>query len=148
MKTSEIRDELLAQHASLRGRLEAARLTVARWRTGAAPQIRVRDELSAIADALRSHNLLEERSLRDIVRRVDAWGPARKDILEEEHIREHRELHDALVRIARATDAQRGADAFDGLRAHLLAHMAREEKAFLNESVLRDDDVAIDATDG
>ena len=46
MTSAEIRDELLSQHAALRGRLEAARLAVIRWASGEAPQARVREELA------------------------------------------------------------------------------------------------------
>jgi hypothetical protein len=68
MTSAEIRDELLSQHAALRGRLEAARLAVNRWASGEAPQARVREELAALAIELRSHNLREEEALRELER--------------------------------------------------------------------------------
>jgi len=148
MMASEIRDELLSQHVSLRGRLAVAHLAVNRWVAGEVPRKQVRDELAGLADELRSHNLREERALRELIRTVDAWGPARVAILDEAHIGEHRDLFEALLAIGEVQDARDGAREFDRLRVRLLDHMAREESAFLNTTVLRDDDVAIDAMDG
>jgi hypothetical protein len=148
MTPSEIRAELLSQHASLRGRLEAARLAVLRWANGEVPQGRVRVELAGLFDALRSHNSLEERTLRDLIRNVDAWGQARVEIMEEAHIREHQDLCEAALAVITAAEPRDGVNELDKLRRHLLEHMAREEETFLNASVLRDDEVAIDAQGG
>jgi hypothetical protein len=148
MLTSEVRDELLLQHESLRGRLEAARLAVRRWANGEVPRIHVRDELAGLADALRSHNMQEEAALRDVIRTVDAWGPARVEIMNEAHVREHHHLFEALFAVGQAKDPREGVEELERLRTRLLEHMAREEEAFLNTSVLRDDDVAIDAQEG
>jgi hypothetical protein len=148
MTSAEIRDELLSQHAALRGRLEAARLAVNRWASGEAPQARVREELAGLASALRSHNLREEGALRELIRAVDAWGPARLEIMEEAHVREHHHLFEALLAVGEARDPRDGVGELERLRTRLLEHMAREEEAFLNASVLRDDDLAIDAQGG
>lgn len=148
MKASEVRDELLSQHASLRGRLEAARLSVIRWADGEVPRTHVRDELAGLAEALRSHNLREERALRELVRSVDAWGPARVEIMDEAHIREHRELYEAAIAIGQTSDPREGRRALEELREHLLEHMDHEERSFLNATVIRDDVVSIDAFDG
>lgn len=145
---SGIREELLSQHAALRGRLEAARVAVNRWASGETPQARVREELAALAGALRSHNLREEGALRELLRAVDAWGPARLEIMEEAHLREHHHLFEALLAVGEALDARDGVDELERFRTRLLEHMAREEEAFLNASVLRDDDLAIDAQGG
>jgi iron-sulfur cluster repair protein YtfE (RIC family) len=148
MTSAEIRDELLSQHAALRGRLEAARLAVNRWASGEAPQARLREELAELASALRSHNLREERALRELIRAVDAWGPARLEIMEEAHVREHQHLFEAVLAVGEALDPREGVGELERLRTRLLEHMAREEETFLNASVLRDDDVAIDAQGG
>ena len=65
MTPSQIRDELLSQHQGLRGRLEVTRAVVERWAKGEVPQAHVRSELAGLSDALRTHNLTEERTLRD-----------------------------------------------------------------------------------
>lgn len=145
MTPSEIRDELLAQHASIRGQMDAAGLIVRRWAKGEAPRSLVHNALAGLADMLRRHNLREESTLRELVRSVDAWGQARVEIMEEGHVREHSVLFDAVLSIADAQDPHEAVREIERLRTHLLEHMAREEETFLNVSVLRDDDVAIDA---
>jgi hypothetical protein len=79
---------------------------------------------------------------------VVARGPARLEIMEEAHVREHHALFDALLAVVEAVDPRGGVAEFEGLRTRLLERMAREEEAFLNASVLRDDDLAIDAQGG
>jgi len=148
MRPSEIRDQLLLQHASVRGRLGVARLAVNRWALGEVPRGHVRGELAGLADALRSHNRLEEGALRELLRTVDAWGPARLEIMVEAHIREHQDVFEALLAVGEAEDPLDGVKEIERLHVRLLEHMAREEETFLNESVLRDDDVAIDSEDG
>jgi hypothetical protein len=148
MKPSEIRDELIAQHGGLRSRIEAARQAVDRWTRGDALQSHVRDLLAELADALRAHNLQEERALRDLVRSVDAWGQARVQIMDEHHVAEHRELFDTLIRVSRALDPWEGRRELESFCRRMLTHMAREEEAFLNPAVLRDDDLSIDAEVG
>jgi hypothetical protein len=148
MNPSEIRNELLSQHASLRGRLQVTCLAMSRWAQGEVPRTHVREELTGLADALRSHNRLEERVLRDLLSEVDAWGPARVEIMLEAHVREHEDVFDALLTVSEAQDAHSALRQIDSLHQHLLDHMAREEETFLNASVLRDDDVVIDAMDG
>jgi len=148
MRSSELRDELLQQHASLRGRLDAARLAVTRWARHEVPRTHVRDELAGFAHALRGHNRLEEGALRELLAAVDAWGPARLEIMVEAHVREHNDVFEALLAVSEAADPRTAVEEIERLRQHLLEHMAREEETFLNESVLRDDDVAIDALEG
>ncbi len=145
MTPSEIRDELLLQHQSLRGRLEATRLAVKRWAGGEVPRLHVRDELAGLADALRGHNRLEESALHDLLRTVDAWGPARLEIMVEAHVREHQDVFDALLAVGEAQDPRDAVKQIERLRQRILEHMDREEETFLNASVLRDDGAAIDA---
>lgn len=148
MKPSEIREELLSQHASLRGRLEAARLAVNGWAAGDVPRNVVRNDSASLADALRSHNMREERALGELILAVDAWGPQRLEIMNEAHVREHHDLFEALLAVSLAQDPREGARELERLHARLLDHMAREEETFLNASVLRDDAPANDAQEG
>ena len=148
MTPSQIRDELLAQHEGLRRRLDAASGAVAAWASGGAPQATVRSELAGLSDALRMHNLVEERTLRELIRNVDAWGPVRVEIMDESHVEEHRDLFDALHAISLAQDGSEALRELEGFRTRLLGHMEREEAGFLNASVLRDDQVVIDAQGG
>jgi hypothetical protein len=139
MKRSEIRDELLAEHRDLRAHVEASRQMVERWTHGDAKWLQVRDELARLADALRSHNLHEERALRDLVGSDDASGRAREHLMDEAHVTQHRDTFDVLIRVSQARDPDREGPHLEAFFSRLLGHMASEERAFLNAAVLRDD---------
>jgi len=132
MKKSEIRDELLGQHAGLRGHLDAARLAAERWKSGELARADVQTALAQLADALGAHNLHEERA----------------EFMDDEHISEHRSMFDALTRVSRARDPGAGGRELEKFCERMLAHMTREEQAFLNTMVLRDDDPSVDAEGG
>lgn len=140
MTSSEIRAELLQQHADLRARIQEARQAAEGQRVDGS-----RDELRAallrLAEALRKHNRREEELLREILPTVDAWGPVRAELMLEEHVQEHDAIYETLVDAGAAPDARplvaRLVDA-------LLEHMAREEKTFLTEAVLCDDGIVRD----
>lgn len=139
MRRSEIRDQLLAEHRDIRAHVEASRRMAERWTHGDAKWVQVRDELARLADALRSHNLHEERALRHLVGSNDAAGEAREHVMDEAHISEHRDTFDALVRVSQARGPGRAGPHLDAFFSRLLGHMAWEERAFLNAAVLPDD---------
>lgn len=112
----------------------------------------MRGELRACLDRLslllRAHNGREEELLREILSTVDAWGPARAEIMGEQHVAEHAELS-AILGDAKATSDTAIADGGLVLALdRLLEHMVREEKAFLGEDVLRDDSIDVDQFSG
>jgi hypothetical protein len=132
MKQSETRNELLGQHAGLRGHLDVARLAAERWKSGELSRADVRTALAQLADALGTHNRREELA----------------EFMDDEHISEHREMFDALTRVSRARDPGEGGRELEKFCERMLAHMTWEEKAFLNAMVLRDDDPSVDADGG
>jgi hypothetical protein len=140
MKPSEIRDELLGQHAGLRVHLDAARQAAERWSRGELSRSELHAQLAELADALGTHNRREERALTDLIRSIGARSPAREGFIEDEHVSEHREMFEALTRVSRAQDASEGGRELEKFCERMLAHMTWEEKAFLNATVLRDDD--------
>jgi hypothetical protein len=140
MKPGEIRDELLGQHAGLRGHLDAARLAAERWRRGELSRSDVHTVLAQLADVLGTHNRREERALNELIRSTG--------FMDDEHVCEHREMFDALTRVSRERDPGEGSRELEKFCERVLAHMTWEEKAFLNATVLRDDDVSIDADGG
>jgi hypothetical protein len=142
MKPSEIREELIAQHAGLRANVGTARLAAEKWGRGEMSQSHVRDVLAELADALREHNLREERALRELVCSIDAGGAAREGIMEDEHIDEHREMFDTLIQVSQTEDPGEGGRGLEKFCARMLDHMTWEEKAFLNATVLHDDNEA------
>lgn len=147
MTHSQIRTELLEQHAELRKMVDAARVCADRASDGAKVTDDLVTAIRLLADALQRHNRREEQLLRKLIATVDAWGQARADLMTDEHVREHDALHGALLGMTRTPSEFAGAG-MQLLLDQLLGHMAREERAFLNERVLRDDVVAIDPFGG
>jgi hemerythrin-like domain-containing protein len=143
MSLSEIRDELLREHAGLREMIDDVGTVMDRWKHGEASHTHVRSQLTALADALRVHNAREEKALGKLVRTVDAWGAARSEIMNEEHFKEHAALYAALSSTSVAVEPSAWCELVARLLAHVLEHMDREERAFLNDDVLRDDGVVI-----
>jgi hypothetical protein len=143
MTASQIRAELLKDHAGLRTLIEEVRLAVTRAVARASTQHDLRERLQRLATALGAHTQPEEGMLREIVKHVDAWGPVRAEIMDESHLKQHADLVAALLAASTANEAVASASAAVMLD-HLETHMAREEEVILAEDVLRDDDVAID----
>jgi hypothetical protein len=147
MKRSEIRSELLREHAQIRMMLEVT-LTFAEVSHVDAPGCDdLQEHLVRLTDAIRAHNLREEALLREIIPSVDAWGPARAAIMLEEHVQEHERLHAALVGVPH-TPAEFAVAGISALVDLIHEHMDREEAAFLGEDVLRDDLVVANQSDG
>jgi hypothetical protein len=147
MKPSEIRGELLREHAQIRLMLDVT-LTFAEVLHVDAPGCDdLREHLVRLADAIRTHNLREEALLRDLIPSVDAWGPARVAVMVEEHIQEHERLYAALLGIP-GTPAEFAVAGVGALVRLIGEHMDREEVAFLGEDVLRDDLVVANQCDG
>jgi uncharacterized protein YicC (UPF0701 family) len=134
MKPSDIREELLQQHAGLRGHLDAARLEAERWARGERSREDVHAELAELAEALRVHHVREERALGALIRSVQ------EELMDDEHVREHGEMLDALGRVGRAADAREGSRELQSFCSNVLAHMSWEERAFFNERLLPDDE--------
>ncbi len=143
MDATQIRIQLLTQHAELRALIERVRAAVGQ---GSMNEPEGDTALVAwvgrLARALQAHNACEEELLKGILATVDAWGPARAEIMDERHTAEHKELHAELV------DASLDRERVRQLLDRLLTHMAYEEKSFLNEDVLREDSIVINAFGG
>lgn len=131
MKPSEIRRELLDQHAEIHRRLDAARFAQPKDLHGA---------LVRLADFLRVHNLREEELMTDIFPQLDAWGMIRAEVMVGEHLEEHRELWEAVLDTSETTDEAVAASKTRELCERIQDHMLREEKVFLNEEVLADEE--------
>ena len=147
MKPSEIRGELLKQHSQIRIMLEVTVTIAEGTRVDAPGRGDLQQCLVRLADAIRTHNLREEALLRDIIPSVDAWGPARAEIMIEEHIREHDWLYAALLGVP-CTPAEFAAAGVAALVDLIREHMDREEATFLGEDVLRDDSIVADQFGG
>ena len=143
MDTNQIRIQLLAEHAELRALIEQTRSAIDRRLTHEPAESHgLAARIDCLASALHAHNEHEERLLNGFLATVDAWGPARAEIMNERHAAEHKELHAELLDAS--LDLERVAAILDGL----LEHMQYEEQAFLNEDVLREDSIVINAFGG
>jgi hemerythrin-like domain-containing protein len=139
MKPSEIRVELLREHAALRATLRDATSAAERWLRGEPARDAVHGVLSRLASQMRAHNIHEEALLRDVMPTADAWGPVRAEIMLEEHEREHAELSAAIDEARTTADMDLAVRAISAFVERLTAHMDREEKLLLSEDLLCDD---------
>jgi hypothetical protein len=148
MKFSEIRTELLDQHANLRSLLASARDATARWTRGTGTRSDATESIVRLLDALAAHNVREEELLERALPQIDAWGAVRAEVLGEEHVGEHRALYATLVAALSVETPSELEGVVRGFGSRVLEHMAREESTFLGEDALRDDATSIDAFSG
>lgn len=148
MKLSQIRTELVAEHVALRQMAleidaEAQRVLA---QEGSLDALRV--SLVRFAERLAAHNLHEEALLRDELPTIDAWGPQREALMNENHEKEHatvlRSISEAVSAGAPGEIAQHVRD----LMRRVLEHMKSEEKEILHPDLLRDDVVSIQGMSG
>ena len=147
MKPSEIRSELMEQHARLRALLVHAREVAertAKMRTTA----ELRDTLAEVADYVRMHNLCEESLLRDLLPTLDGWGRVRAEVMNDEHVDEHRQLYEALLVASTTSDPVLAAGKANELFDRMFVHMEREERVLLAEDVLSDEELPPDEFGG
>jgi hypothetical protein len=147
MKPSEIRRELLDQHASIRTMTEVAQTIAKRMRAGQPPEGDLQDCVARLAEAIHAHNAREEELLRELAPVFDAWGKERLSMMDHEHMAAHRRLDEAIRGIPRVR-TELAAVGVIALSHLIREHMDREEAAFLNEEVLCDEVVVRDQTDG
>jgi hypothetical protein len=140
MKPSEIRSELLAQHADLRDKIAEVRRLAEHWEEGGEGSLH--HALVRLTDGVRMHNAREDELMRDIFPTLDAWGPVRAEVMQEEHVLEHGALFASLVLARDASVASPGS--VIAVLDSILAHMEREEEVFLGKDVLSDDGIEPD----
>jgi len=142
---AERRAILRAQHGQLRQAIEtarnAARAALARPSAG-----ELQCAVNALARMLLAHLADEERLLERILADLDAWGPIRLGLLRAEHAHQRAVL--AILTGQEAWPAPRiVAGRTLALCDDLLTDMEFEERELLDEAVLRDDFVLLDASD-
>ena len=145
----DVLDELSAQHDELRDLLVACEQAADQAegtgsRTGR-PMVRATTRL---LEALSRHNREEERLLRPILLEADSFGEVRVSQMAEDHLAEHAAIISAMRDIALIDDPGAAARALRPWLARLRQQLATEEHQFLNDRVVRDDVISIDASDG
>jgi iron-sulfur cluster repair protein YtfE (RIC family) len=149
MEPSEIRSRILGDHGRLRRDLDQLEALAAAVREGRASSEVLRLDVEALVARLRVHMRWEESYLLPALHDSDAWGVERAERLVADH-REQRELLDFVT--ARSRSVSQPEALLDRDVVHLIAllrdDMREEETDLLDERVLRDDVVAIDASSG
>jgi hypothetical protein len=145
MNPSDIRLELLRQHDEIR---EAIAETRDAADGGTSSLSDLRDKTLRLAERLRRHNRQEEELLQGLLRTVDAWGPLRVQIMNEQHAAEHQQILGALLSAAIALEVAPFLAIVLPAIDRVLEHMAYEENFILSEDILRDDPVVIDQCGG
>ena len=149
MEPSAIRSRILNDHQGLRRDLERLEALAADVRDGRTPCVVLRVDAESVLAWLLNHMRWEESYLVPALREADAWGAERAERLLRDH-GEQRELLDFLAARLRADPAPVALVVRDvtHLIALLREDMRQEEEELLDERVLRDDVVAIDALSG
>lgn len=146
MEPSEVRTRILRDHDRLREDLGRLERLVSDFRSGSAALEALRRDSAALLARLLAHMNWEESYLLPALRDADAWGEERAAQLARDH-REQRELFHFLQ--ARLRDEAHPATLVARDVEHLVAllrdDMREEEAVLLDERVLRDDVVAVDA---
>jgi hypothetical protein len=143
MNPSEVRGELLEQHAKLRAIIGEVRRAARCAHESEAMRCELRACIDGLSLALRTHNHREDELLRGILAAVDAWGPVRAEIMSEQHVAEHVEIYTVFLDVNVTSHTAVGDGVLDAGLDRVLEHMAREEIAFLGADVLRDDSVVV-----
>jgi hemerythrin len=126
MSPTDVRAELLRQHAELRDMIATVQRVAERASKGTASREELLADVTRLADALGRHNRFEEEWLRTIEPKVDGPTRADMDVLLEAHAREHEELHAAVVGIPQNPVKFSGVDVAVLLK-DVLQHMDDEE---------------------
>jgi hypothetical protein len=155
LKPSEVRARVLRDHEELRQRLtELAALADAMGHAveSSSP---CREQLDALRRRLREHLALEDDILVPVLSRADFWGPDRMARLR----REHAQHQEALECVVQRWPASSSGACDPGLAAELVrevrrialdldADMDAEESSLLHPSLLEDEVVSVDQSDG
>jgi len=144
MKLSQMREELIAQHAELRRRAGNVTTEAEHVMAGEGASAEgLRALLVTLDAALQAHNLREESLLREEIRKIDAWGPLREALMDDAHEAEHASIVRALKQTAAIDDAKVVAGQALEVVKRVLGHIDAEERELLHPDVLRDDIVSI-----
>jgi iron-sulfur cluster repair protein YtfE (RIC family) len=136
---SLVRDQVLAQHASLRALLENVLAQTGPGRVAA------RDDLLALAHLaheirrrFRTHLAFEERLLIPVLSSSDVWGSERVRNLTEEHASQRADLDSLIEGVERGWDELQLGLALRNVASALLRDMDEEERDYLSRDLLRE----------
>ena len=144
---SAVRRLMLREHSVLRERIAATRALAAEAARDSAVVHRFRAEALRLVAQIEWHLEDEERFVLPLLMESDAWGPERAHRMLEKHEAQRPGLAkiEALALDGSAADLT---DAVQAFGQGLLDVMKGEDAELLCESVLRDDIVVVDQSDG
>jgi hypothetical protein len=146
---SELRERLLAQHSAIEGMIQQLEGGVGRLRVGDRTQEGwLKLSVASLRDVLSQHMQLEERALIPMVRQTDGFGPIRAANLALDHHKQAVENGTLIDEVTAAPDAETLVSRVKYLATVLRENMAREERLYVNDRLLRDDLVPLDAFEG
>ena len=148
MNHEERRTTLELQHRSLRALVAQVRRAAVDVLDGAVEDSKeLRNQIGALRLELEDHLATEEALLGPVLERIDAWGPVRLDLMRAEHAHQRAIL--AVLRSDRAAALapELLARRVLGLLEDILADMDAEDRDLLDEKVLCDDVIQLDASD-
>lgn len=131
-QTRAARDQLLAQHQTLRDRMRGTLDLAGRYRAGEPVERALAAAVADLGAAFAAHNDLESSLLEPLLLATGAWGPARLLRMLEEHAGEHTAFTGVLGKPLPEVIV-----ALPELFEDLEAHMAAEERTFLSAAVVR-----------
>ena len=146
VSNEERRRILRGQHVHLRRTIEATRTAAREALAGKGSAGDLQGAVGTLERELLAHLDEEERLLGPILGELDAWGPVRLSLLRAEHAHQR-----AVLAILTGRSAWPASSVVAGrtlaMCEDLLTDMEFEERELLNEKVLRDDLILIDASD-
>ena len=146
LTNEERRHILRMQHAHLRRTINAAQMAARGALAGMASAGELQVAVSALERELLAHLAEEERLLEPILAKLDAWGPVRLSLLRAEHAHQRAVLAVLTGRSAWPASwlvAGRTLSMCDDL----ITDMEFEDRELLDEKLLRDDLILLDASD-
>jgi hemerythrin-like domain-containing protein len=150
VRPGEVRQRVLSDHENLRKMLETLEALCGEVLSGERRLVGpLRDRAEALLARLAEHMRWEDRHLAEALREADAWGEERADELEREHQEQRQLLRGALARLQdEGRPAPMIARELADLVHRLREDMLSEEKALLDERVLRDAVIGTDVETG
>jgi hypothetical protein len=126
---SMVRDEVLAQHADLRMRLEELAEEVGLWRLGqAGSDERLRALGRDLCARFHAHLRFEDDELVPVLAALDSWGPERVRDLRVAHARQRRKLAALWTQLDFEPDADEVERALADLAEDMSTDMESEER--------------------
>ncbi len=140
---AEIRERILAEHRELR-ELLAEVLTLSRTVASRDDEESLKLAVRALVLVFGEHLRSEEAVLVPTLERVEPWGPARVERLDEEHATQRAMLKDIFASIGKVDDRTQLAERAAAFATRLLDDMNEEEADLLTPTIFHDAILVVD----